>query len=110
MSGRRPPPLRPQRFPNRVRFLRDAAGISQEELGRRVNLSYQAVGKIERGDQALRTNQMERFAQALGCREMDLMTNSKEHPPEFNEIISLLEQVPEDSLDQIKVIIRTFLR
>ena len=51
---------------NRVRELRDQAGISQEELAARASLHRNYIGSIERGERDVGVAALERLAGALG--------------------------------------------
>jgi molybdate-binding protein/DNA-binding XRE family transcriptional regulator len=59
---------------SRVRALRQAKGMSQQELARRMKLTRQAVGAIENGEYIPNTAVALRLAQILGCRVEDLFT------------------------------------
>lgn len=53
-------------FGNKVREYRKSQGISQEELGERANLHYTYIGAIERGEQNLSLESIEKIAKGLG--------------------------------------------
>jgi transcriptional regulator with XRE-family HTH domain len=53
-------------FGERVRQYRKRQGISQEELGERANLHYTYIGAIERGEQNLSLESIEKIANGLG--------------------------------------------
>jgi putative molybdopterin biosynthesis protein len=57
---------------SRVRSLRQAGGISQQDLARQVGLSRQALGAIESGQYVPSTAVALRLARALGCRVEDV--------------------------------------
>jgi putative molybdopterin biosynthesis protein len=57
---------------NRVRELRQAAGLSQGELARRVGVTRQAISAIEVGQYVPNTAVALRLGQALGCAVDDL--------------------------------------
>lgn len=50
---------------NRIKELRDAAGMSQDELARRVGTTQQQVGRHERGIRRLTIQWINRYAQAF---------------------------------------------
>lgn len=56
-------------FGHRVRTLRERAGLPQEEVAHRMGLSSSSFARIERGQQATRTNRLPALAAAL---EVDL--------------------------------------
>lgn len=72
MAGR-PPSDIAGRFPNRVRALRTDAGLTQEELAKRLHVTTSAIGKLERGATRLRTDQMQRLAGIFHCHPVELI-------------------------------------
>lgn len=54
-----------KQFGNRVRELRKAQGLSQEELAEKAGLHFTYVGGIERGERNLSLKSIERIAIAL---------------------------------------------
>jgi putative molybdopterin biosynthesis protein len=57
---------------NRIRSRRQAAGLSQQALARRCNMTRQAMNAIEAGHYVPSTLAAMRLAKALGCRVEDL--------------------------------------
>lgn len=53
-------------FGARVRELRLAAGLSQEELAHRAELDRSYVGQVERGDRNISLDNIYRLSDALG--------------------------------------------
>lgn len=49
-----------------IRTFRELRGISQEEIAKRLNLSQQAYGKIERDETKLDEERLDKVADALG--------------------------------------------
>jgi len=54
-----------RRFGERVRALRKAAGLSQEELAERANLHRTYIGMIERGEKNVTLSNIQKIAFAL---------------------------------------------
>ena len=52
-------------FGQRVRTLRERAGLPQEEVAHRMGLSSSSYARIERGQQAMRTNRLPALVAAL---------------------------------------------
>src|SRR4051812_38055036 len=50
-----------------LRRLRSAAGLTQQQVGDRLGLSFQQVQKYERGDSPLSAPTLHRLARLLGC-------------------------------------------
>lgn len=63
------------RPPNRIRELRQRAGLSQTELGNRVGLTQGQVGHLENGHRNLTLEWMKRIARELGVPVADLLTD-----------------------------------
>ena len=61
-----------QRFGKRVRALRKQAGLSQEELAARTEISVDFVSLIERGINAPSFDTLEKLAKALGVPVREL--------------------------------------
>jgi transcriptional regulator with XRE-family HTH domain len=59
--------------PNRIRELREAIGMSQAELARRINVTPPALQKVEVGTRGLDQQWMRRIAPALGVTPADLL-------------------------------------
>ncbi|MGH6911002.1 MAG: helix-turn-helix domain-containing protein [Phenylobacterium sp.] len=55
-----------------IRVLRDATGLSQEELAERAGLSRNYVGLLERGERNASATALIAIARALGARPGDL--------------------------------------
>ena len=68
------------RFGRRVRELRLAAGLSQEELAERAGLHYTYVGGIERGERNLGLLNIERMAAGLGISLAELFSIFRGRP------------------------------
>lgn len=58
---------------NRIQELREAAGLTQDELGQRVGSDAQMVGRHERGERKLTLQWMARYAMALGVTPAEIM-------------------------------------
>ena len=62
-----------KRFGERVRTLRKAKGLSQEEFAHHCELDRTYMGGIERGERNLALRNIERVAHALGISIAELM-------------------------------------
>jgi len=60
-------------FAQRLRELRDQAGISQEKLAEKANLHRNTVGIIERGQQVPTLDVICKLAHALGMKPYQLI-------------------------------------
>lgn len=70
--------------PNRIRELRLAAGISQEELGGRIGVHKVSISDLERGKVELTLTYMRRIAKALGVSPADLLLDA-DNPDRLGE-------------------------
>jgi len=61
-----------RRFGERVRALRKQAGLSQEKLAERAEISVDFVSLVERGINAPSFESLEKLAKALGIEVRDL--------------------------------------
>ena len=59
-------------FGNRIRELRQAKGISQEELAEKAGLDRTYISSVERGKRNISLLNIERLAKALGVKPRQL--------------------------------------
>lgn len=64
---------RPPISTNRIRELRELAGLSMDELAERLGTSRQQVSKHEHGQRRLTIQWLQRYAMALGVTPADIM-------------------------------------
>lgn len=57
---------------NRIKLLRKGAGLSQEQLGDKVGLTYESVSKLERGLNFTGLGTLFQISKALDCGLQDL--------------------------------------
>jgi transcriptional regulator with XRE-family HTH domain len=55
----------------RLRQLRKAAGLTQEQLGRRAGMDYKYLGSVERGERNITLDNLERITRALGVEPFE---------------------------------------
>jgi transcriptional regulator with XRE-family HTH domain len=61
-----------ERVGARVRQLRKAGGLTQEQLARRAGMDYKYLGSVERGERNVTLENLERIVKALGVEPYDL--------------------------------------
>lgn len=66
------------KFGKRVRFLRTAAGFTQEELAEKSDLHPTYIGQVERGERNLSLACIEKISKGLGVDIKELFVFSKE--------------------------------
>jgi len=59
---------------NRIRELRDLAGLTAEDLAARMGSNAKQIYRLERGERRLTTKWMEQIAKALHCAPTDLIS------------------------------------
>lgn len=68
-------------FGTRLRTIREAKGLTQEQLAERVGMAYQAIARIERGDSDNPTwSTVQKLAEALGVEPNDFQADDDEPP------------------------------
>ena len=72
MSKRKVPNHQSGRFNNNLKYYREKAGISQEELARRTGISRTYISGIEVGDRRLTLNTATRIAEVLHVNPYEL--------------------------------------
>ena len=63
-----------------IRRLRRACGMSQEELGKALGLTFQQIQKYERGTNRISASMMVKAARALGAQPSDLLPRTDAAP------------------------------
>lgn len=99
-----------ERIANRVRELREAAGMSQATLGRLVGTSRSQVANLERGERAATVSTLEAFARALDVRLIDLLGDEPalvEPRDRAHRIALKLRERGADYLDAVDSLITT---
>jgi transcriptional regulator with XRE-family HTH domain len=61
---------------NRIREFREGAGLTGEELAKRVGTSAAQIYKLERGERRLTVDWLAKLAESLECTAPDLIANS----------------------------------
>ncbi|OXM83697.1 helix-turn-helix domain-containing protein [Paenibacillus rigui] len=61
----------------RIRFFRKNRGLTQEQLGEKVELPQSYIGGIERGEKNISLETLERIVDALKIEPSDVLTSGK---------------------------------
>ena len=69
--------MKENKFNDRLRELRKQAGLTQEELAKRINISLMTFKRWEWGQRAPRLEEIKRIAQALNVTEDELLNGPK---------------------------------
>lgn len=78
MRGRGRPPMQTgaRRYPNRLRELRELAGLSQQAVAAAAGISGPYYGALERGDKRINADIAERLAKPLRCTPGELLAGA----------------------------------
>src|SRR5579862_8705036 len=78
MRGRGRPPIitGARRYPNRLRELREACGLSQQAVAEAAGISGAYYGALERGDKRINADTATRLALSLRCQPGELLDSS----------------------------------
>ena len=58
---------------SRLRALRNASGLSQENLGAALGVTFQQVQKYEKGKNRVSVRQLSKISETLGCSVQDII-------------------------------------
>ena len=103
MTGpRRRDPLFAEIFGQNLARCREAAGISQEELGLMADLHRTAVGQLERGQRIARADTVLRLCASLGINAGELFAGLSWTPAEYAAGMLVVEGVsaPDEPKDR----------
>lgn len=96
-------------FGRRVRTLRKAKGLTQEELGDRSDINYKFLGEIERGQQNPSFRVIAKIASGLGLELSELFRFEQEisDREEIEALINgILKTIPDNDLRQVLLVLR----
>lgn len=105
-----------RRFGRQVQGLREAKGLTQEQLADRIGRSVDTVGNIERGVNATRIEVAYQIATELGVRLPDLFTFEAPEPAEVGRsaagtaLIELLDDCDDRTASILLDIVRVALK
>lgn len=97
----------------RIRQIR-AKGISQEKLGEMCGFSFSYIGGIERAENNVSINNLEKISIALNVDLLEFFIDYEDHINldnkliELNEISSILSSFTDEQLKRIKIVIEQF--
>lgn len=88
-----------KKFGERIKILRKAKGLTQEELGEKAELSYKFIGEIERGQTNPSLDTLSALAKALDINISQLFEESSYLPLDYQlppkDIQLIKEALPE---------------
>jgi transcriptional regulator with XRE-family HTH domain len=88
---------RDQRIGNRLRFLRQEADMTLEEVAEAIEMSMQIVHKYEIGEVSMSTERLEQFARLFRVAPWDIIGWTLTSPPQRDKLVAAGEEskVPE---------------
>ena len=98
-----------RRFGRQVQALRDAKGLTQEQLAERIGRSVDTVSNIERGVNATRIEVAYQIAVELGVSLPDLFTFHATAAPSScasAALRNLIEECDQETADQLLALVR----
>ena len=101
-----------KQFGDRVRDLRKAQGLSQEDLAEKADLHYTYIGGVERGERNLSLKSIERIALALkmDIGELFSQRSSTKEGTEGNKIIGEINKIIETKNTVVLQLIRQLVK
>ena len=95
-------------FGERIRYLRNLAGLSQERLAEKVGLSTKTISYIENGKNTISFNKLPLIAKGLGIPVYKLFVNS-DSENNREKLDYLLKSATEKEISAITEIVKTVL-
>lgn len=80
---------------NRIKELRKAQKLTQQQLAEKVGISYTHLGRIENGERGLDMEYIPAFAKALGVKPYEILPQEwqpEEITPEEREILRMIRK------------------
>ena len=97
----------PKRLGNRIRELRNRAGITQSQLAERVDISPEFMSRLERGLKAPSLDTADKIATALGISLSELFDFGEVQVGEKEELLMGLRSLLGDAeLETVKLVVR----
>ena len=95
-----------EQFGAMVRHHRERSGMSQQELGDKVDRTAVTVGRIERGESATTIESLDSFATALGVSVRDLFGVGEFEAREGREdaMVDIVRKLAPLDEDQLKIV------
>ena len=90
----------------RIRIIRKAKGLTQEEVGEKADLNYKFVGKIERGEVNPSIETLFAIANALNIGLAQLFTENWQLSPEYQLPLKDIQNI-KDALPFLNQILKT---
>lgn len=93
----------------RIRGLRKAKGLTQEDLGAKCGVNYKYVGAIERGEENPSLSTLEKMAKGLGVEIYDLFRfhHEEKDPVKLKkELINNIKRIAKEETETLQTILK----
>jgi transcriptional regulator with XRE-family HTH domain len=113
-TGRPSTKVRPP-FGARLHVLREQAGLSQQQLAGRLNMTQRAYAYWERNPVALRPDQLQKLASALGVGVEDLLGESSSRrrgsgpAGKMRQLFAAASRLPRSQQQKIAAVLEPFI-
>ncbi len=103
-------------FASRLKALREDAGLSQAELGRRVGLNRSSISKFESGNFQPSSSTLVLFARYFNVSAdfllglIDTFKDDSDRRREFSRVMDALQQLPDDKFDLVLNVFNDLLK
>lgn len=88
----------------RIQNRRKLLGLTQEQLADEMNVSVQMVSNLERGNKAIRIDNLLRLCQLLNV-STDYILTGKENDSDISALAQQIAALPEKEKDMIRVLV-----
>ena len=96
----------------RIRSLRKAKNLTQEELGARCEVNYKFIGAVERGEENPSLKTLEKISQGLGVELLELFRFKHEERDTAKikrELLDIINQLEKEDKAKLQLIYRILL-
>jgi len=93
----------------RIRTLRKAKGLTQEDLGGRCGINYKYVGAIERGEENPSLSILQKIAKGLGVEILELFRfhHEERDPAKLKkELVTTINRIAKEEGDKLQLILK----
>lgn len=93
---------------SRIQFCRKRLGLTQEQLSEKMNVSIQMISNMERGNKAIRIDNLVKLSRILEV-STDYILTGKQNAADIHSISSKLSGLSEEDRKTVFVLIEYFL-
>lgn len=88
----------------RIQNRRKQCGYTQEQLAELMNVSIQMISNLERGNKAIRIDNLVNLSQILEI-SIDYILTGKKAKPDFDELTSRIAKLPPKDIKMIEMLV-----